>query len=91
MKELSCVVSKQTTEENPARCVTTELKNGPSVDKSDEGCVLLTSSIYLNEPTQFAEHIHQIKKLGLSIEDRRKSMEEVERAANETYKMEDVD
>ena len=32
---ISCEVSKRTTEANPVLSITTELKNRPSVDKSD--------------------------------------------------------
>merc|ERR1712238_355368 len=61
---------------------------------------LLTSGFNLEEPTQFAGRIHRVIKLGLSIDDDDEGLgddddlpplEEVEGAADEASKMEEVD
>ena len=59
---------------------------------------LLTSGFNLGEPTQFAGRIHRMIKLGLSIDDEGLGdddglppLEEVEGAADEASKMEEVD
>jgi len=61
---------------------------------------LLTSGFNLDEPTQFAGRIHHMIKLGLSIDDDDEGLgddddlpplEEVEGAADEASKMEEVD
>merc|ERR1711985_25187 len=61
---------------------------------------LLTSGFALDEPTQFAGRIHRMIKLGLSIDDDDEGLgddddlpplEEVEGAADEASKMEEVD
>merc|ERR1712046_395291 len=61
---------------------------------------LLTSGFNLDEPTQFAGRIHRMIKLGLSIDDEDEGLgddddlpplEEVEGAADEASKMEEVD
>jgi len=59
---------------------------------------LLTSGFSLDEPTQFAGRIHRMIKLGLSIDDDDDAgdddlppLEEVEGAADEASKMEEVD
>merc|ERR1711903_42874 len=60
---------------------------------------LLTSGFNLDEPTQFAGRIHRMIKLGLSIDDDEglgddddlPPLEEVEGAADEASKMEEVD
>ena len=54
----------------PARSITMELKRRPSVDKSDKTVM----DIHLNEPTQFARHIHQRIKLGLTIKARQRNV-----------------
>ena len=67
---ISCVVSKKTTEEHPARSITSELKRRPFVDKSDKTVM----DVHLNEPTQLARHIHQRIQLGLTIEARQRNV-----------------
>ena len=61
---------------------------------------LLTSGFNLDEPTQFAGRIHRMIKLGLSIDDDDEALgddddlpplEEVEGAADEASKMEEID
>merc|ERR1712202_31346 len=78
----SYMVSKKTMEINPNHAITS----------------VLTSGFNLDEPTQFAGRIHRMIKLGLSIDDDDEGMddalpplEEVEGAADEASKMEEVD
>merc|ERR1712185_7330 len=90
----SYMVSKKTMEVNPNHSIMTELKKKASADKS-----VLTSGFSLDEPTQFAGRIHRMIKLGLSIDDDDEGLgdddlpplEEVEGAADEASKMEEVD
>merc|ERR1712178_158284 len=103
----SYMVSKKTMELNPAHPIMKELKAKSSADKSDKtvkdlvwllfDSSLLTSGFNLDEPTQFAGRIHRMIKLGLSIDeddmedDDLPPLEEVEGAADEASKMEEVD
>jgi len=84
-----------------------ELLSKATADKSDKtvkdlvwllfDTSLLTSGFNLDEPTQFAGRIHRMIKLGLSIDeddmedDDLPPLEEVEGAADEASKMEEVD
>merc|ERR1712238_573036 len=100
----SYMVSKKTMEVNPKHSIMTELKKKASADKSDKtvkdliwllfDTSLLTSGFNLEEPTQFAGRIHRMIKLGLSIDgddDDLPPLEEVDGAADEASKMEEVD
>jgi molecular chaperone HtpG len=103
----SYMVSKKTMEITPAHAIMTELKQKVSSDASDKtvkdliwllfDTSLLTSGFNLDEPTQFAGRIHRMIKLGLSIDeddmedDDLPPLEEVEGAADEASKMEEVD
>merc|ERR1711871_616909 len=103
----SYMVSKKTMELNPLHPIMKELKGKAAADKSDKtvkdlvwllfDTSLLTSGFNLDEPTQFAGRIHRMIKLGLSIDeedmddDDLPPLEEVEGAADEASKMEEVD
>merc|ERR1712185_708666 len=102
----SYMQSRKTMEVNPKHSTLTELKKKAAADKSDKDLIwllfdtsLLTSGFNLDEPTQFAGRIHRMIKLGLSIDDDDEGLgdddlpplEEVEGAADEASKMEEVD
>merc|ERR1711990_1286834 len=99
----SYMASKKTMEINPKHPIMKELKAKSAADKGDKTVKdlvhllfetsLLTSGFNLDEPTQFAGRIHRMIKLGLSIgdDDDLPPLEEVEGAADEASKMEEVD
>merc|ERR1712242_73196 len=100
----SYMVSKKTMEINPKHSIMLELRKKAAADKSDKtvkdliwllfDTSLLTSGFNLDEPTQFAGRIHRMIKLGLSIDDDDEGLpplEEVDGAADEASKMEEVD
>jgi molecular chaperone HtpG len=102
------MMSKKTMEINPYNAIMTELKNKTNVDKNDKtvkdliwllfDTSLLTSGFNLDEPTEFANRIHRMIKLGLSIDEDEAAeedlppLEEVAGAGDSTSsKMEEVD
>jgi molecular chaperone HtpG len=103
----SYMVSKKTMEINPNHPIITELKTKSDADKSDKTVKdlvwllfetsLLTSGFALDEPSHFANRIHRMIKLGLSIEDDKVEEEDlpplVKNDEGETggSKMEEVD
>jgi len=75
----SYMVSKKTLELNPSHPIVRELRSKVDADQSDKtvkdlafllfDTALLTSGFQLEDPTGYAERIHRMIKLGLSIDD----------------------
>ena len=102
----SYMMSKKTMEINPAHPIVVELKKKSDNDKSDKTVKdlvwllyetsLLTSGFSLDEPNVFANRIHRMIKLGLSIDEDDMVVENATDdvpplEATETSNMDDVD
>ena len=102
----SYMVSKKTLEINPRNQIIVELRNKAEVDSSEKTVKdliwlifetsLLTSGFTLDESTSFANRIHRMIKLGLSIdEDEQKADDDLphldDAAEEPNTKMEEVD
>jgi len=99
----SYMVSKKTMEINPQHNIVKELKKKADEDRTDKtvkdlvwllfDTSLLTSGFSLDDPAGYAERIHRMIKLGLSIDDTDDTPIAVDtaEAAAEESKMEEVD
>jgi molecular chaperone HtpG len=103
----SYMMSKKTLEINPENAIIASLRNKVAADQGDKtvkdviwmlyDTSLLTSGFSLDEPTTFANRIHRLIKLGLSIDedetDNNEDMPELESGVEEVGEstMEEVD
>merc|ERR1711976_293500 len=103
----SYMMSKKTMEVNPSNPIIVSLRDKVSADQSDKtvkdviwmlyDTSLLTSGFSLDEPSTFANRIHRMIKLGLSIDDDDEAAEDLdmppleEGGDAEGSKMEEVD
>lgn len=108
------MISKKTMEINPYNSIIIELRKKSDHDKSDKTVKdliwllfetsLLTSGFNLDEPQHFANRIHRMIKLGLSIDDdkmdeempnlvqeNKEAPKEGEKPSEDKNRMEDVD
>jgi molecular chaperone HtpG len=103
------MTSKKTLEVNPDHSIVKELKKKADVDKSDKTVkdlvwlifetALLNSGFSLDDPNAFAQRIHRMIKLGLSIDEEETEDTEAEKVdddlppleSDEGSKMEEVD
>jgi molecular chaperone HtpG len=100
------MTSKKTLEVNPENAIMQELKNRSDADKSDKTVkdlvmlmfetALLSSGFTLDEPNTFANRIHRMIKLGLSIdedlvEEAADDIPPLEEDVDEGSRMEEVD
>lgn len=102
------MVSKKSMEVNPKNVIIKELKKKADADKSDKtvkdliwllfDTAYLISGFSLDEPTQFANRIHRMIKLGLCVDDEEQAAEmdipdlvETAEAEAEASRMEEVD
>jgi len=100
------MMSKKTLELNPNHSIVVELRKRVDADKSDKTVkdlvwllyetALLASGFNLEEPSSFANRIHRMIKLGLSIDDTTEEAAEeelppLEGESEEGSKMEEVD
>jgi len=99
--------SKRTLELNPEHSVVKELKKKVDTDKNDKSVkdiiwllyetALLNSGFTLDDPSTFANRIHRMIKLGLSLEEEPGEEEKVEEelppleSDEQSSKMEEVD
>jgi len=96
--------SRKTMEINPKNLIIIELRERINIDRNDKtvrdlinllyDTAVLTSGFSLEEPNVFAQRIHRMIKLGLSIDEETENQEKIENIptlVNEEDDMEAVD